>query len=74
MVLGPPLFRICINDLPQSLLNESALFADDTTACGLGKLSKTISSSVLSDMESAADWAKTWEMLFNAEKSKHLSI
>ena len=25
-------------------------------------------------MDSAADWAKTWGMLFNAEKSEHLSI
>ena len=73
-VLGPTLFLIYINDLPQSLLNECALFADDTTAYGLGKLSKTICSSLSSDMDSAADWAKTWGMLFNAEKSEHLSI
>ena len=73
-VLGPTLFLLYINDLPQSLLNECALFADDTTAYGLGKLSKTICSSLSSDMDSAADWAKTWGMLFNAEKSEHLSI
>ena len=41
-VLCPTLFPLYINDLPQSLLNECALFADDTTAYGLGKLSKTI--------------------------------
>ena len=73
-VLGPTLFLLYINDLPQSLLNECALFADDTTAYGLGKLSKTICSSLSSDIDSAADWAKTWGMLFNAEKSEHLSI
>ena len=60
--------------LPQSLLNKCALFADDTTTYGVGKLSKTICSSLSSDMDSAADWAKTWRMLINAEMSEHLSI
>ena len=72
--LGPTLFLIYINDLPQSLSNECALFADDTTAYGLGKLPTTICSSLSLDMNSADDWAKTWGMLFNAEKSEHLSI
>ena len=72
-VLGSTLFLIYINDLPQSLSNKCALVADDN-AYGLGKLPKTICSTLSSDMDSAADWAKTWGMLFDAEKSEHLSI
>ena len=73
-VLGPTLFLIFINDLPECLSNKSALFADDTTSYAMGKDSRHICSTLSLDMEKATDWAKTWGMLFNAEKSEHLPI
>ena len=73
-VLGPTLFLLFINDLPECLVNECALFADDTSAYGVGKDSSQLCSTLSLDMKAASNWAKTWGMLFNAEKSEHLSI
>ena len=73
-VLGPTLFLLFINDLPECLVNECALFADDTSAYGVGKNSSQLCSTLSLDMKAASNWPKTWGMLFNAEKSEHLSI
>ena len=72
--MGPTLFLLFINDLPECLVNECALFADDTSAYGVGKNSSQLRSTLSLDMKAASNWAKTWGMLFNAEKSEHLSI
>ena len=74
MVLEPTFFLLFINDLPECLVYECALFADDTSAYGVGKESSQLCSTLSLDMKAASNWAKTWGMLFNAEKSEHLSI
>ena len=57
-VLGPTLFLLFINDLPECLVNECALFADDTSAYGVGKDSSQLCSTISLDMNSASNWAK----------------
>ena len=73
-VLGSTFFLLFINDLPECLVNECALFADDAPAYGVGKDSSQMCSTLSLDMKAASNWAKTWGMLFNAQKSEHLSI
>ena len=73
-VLGPVLFLIFVNALPQSLSGDCAIFADDTTSFSIGKKSKDICAKLTLDLDAASDWATTWGMVFNAEKSAHLSV
>ena len=72
-VLGPILFVIFINDLPDSIVSGSFLFADDT------KLFRTIRSrddtTVLqSDLDHLMDWSSKWLLKFNASKCHVLTI
>ena len=70
-VLGPLLFVIYINDLPDSLNSEAFLFADDT------KIFKIIRSeedqgTLQNDLEKVAIWSDTWLLKFNVPKTKHM--
>lgn len=72
-VLGPVLFLIFINDLPEVLEVCVKLFADDT------KINKRISNQqdiiqVQSSVTNAIAWAKDWDMLFNVTKCHHLHV
>ena len=73
-VLGPTLFLIFVNDLPMCLSTDCALFADDTTTYAIGRDTQLICTNLSSAMSAASNWAQSWGMLFNAEKSEHLSI
>ena len=70
-VLGPLLFIIYINDLPESVQSYAAIFADDT------KLYRPIinaedSNILQSDLDLLVEWCKVWLMNFNYSKCKHL--
>jgi hypothetical protein len=74
-IVGPLLFVIFINDLPEFIPNQSktALFADDT------KLYRSILSisdceSLQRDISSLNDWSQNSNMKFNALKCKVLTI
>ena len=73
-VLGPVLFLIFINDLPQSTRNQCSIFADDTSLHTAGKSTASSCATLSADLDAAATWADRWGMLFSAPKSKHLSI
>ena len=73
-VLGPVLFLIFINDLPQSTRNQCSIFADDTSLNTAGKSTASSCATLSADLDAAATWADRWGMLFSASKSKHLSI
>ena len=70
-VLGPLLFIIFINDLPEAVKGLCKLFADDT------KLISTIRSPsdltiLQSDVDNLVEWADNWLMEFNDDKCKYM--
>ena len=72
-VLGPLLFLININDLPENIQSQVRLFADDTAVYLTG--SNLQDSQVLqSDLESLQRWERTWDMEFNPNKCQVLHI
>ena len=72
-VLGPVLFLIFINDLPEVVTSIVKLFADDT------KLYKEIESSqdceqIQRDLNCLSDWTDLWLLRFNASKCKSIHL
>ena len=68
-VLGPTLFVIFINDLPETVKAYVKIFADDT------KIFNAINSSddnviLQEDIDNLVNWSKKWQLPFNMEKSK----
>ena len=67
-VLGPILFLIYINDLPDGVVNSTVrLFADDCIIYRPIK-SKKDTELLQSDLDSVGSWEKIWLMQFNADK------
>ena len=68
--MGPLLFLVCINDLPQELRCNAKLFTDDTS------LFSTITSPAISlsnlyeDLLKITQWAYQWKMSFNPDITK----
>ena len=72
-VLGPLLFIIYINDMPNLLNHICKLFADDSKLIGI--IRNTQDSNILqSDIEKLVQWADDWSMQFNEEKCKVMYI
>jgi hypothetical protein len=66
-VLGPLLFVLYINDLPDSIISNCKLFADDT------KLFRRITSDsdnsiIQDDLIRLCEWTNKWKMEFNIDK------
>jgi hypothetical protein len=68
-VLGPLLFTIFINDLPDRVKNECRLYADDSKLIGIIERDEDIIS-IQKDIDNMQRWAKTWQMSFNYDKCK----
>ena len=72
-VLGPILFLIYINDLPDNIKSDIYLFADDT------KVFKKVSSKeealeLQQDIDILETWSQVWLLKFHPEKSKVLTL
>ena len=68
-VLGPLLFTIFINDLPENVKNRCKLYADDCKLIGIVKNEDDLEQ-VQIDINKLQQWAKTWQMSFNYDKCK----
>ena len=66
-VLGPLLFLIYINDLPDNLCSESYMFADDTKIFRR-ILSKLDQDALQSDIEKLTLWSEKCLLKFHPEK------
>ena len=68
-VIGPILFIIYINDLPEAIKSTCSIFADDT------KITHKVctpqdSTELQEDLDKLYEWTKTWMLYFNVTKCK----
>ena len=63
-VLGPVLFVIFINDLPDCVSSSCKIFADDTKIYG----PSTDSKSIQEDLYKLMEWSELWQLKFNTSK------
>ena len=74
-ILGLTLFLLCIDDLPDDIFCDIAIFADNTTLyskCGnASDLSQELelASELESDLQDTVDWGRKWLIDFNAGKT-----
>lgn len=72
-VLGPLLFLMFINDLPECANSSVRLFADDAVL--YRKINSTADCNILqSDLNNMSEWEDTWQMAFHPQKCKVLHI
>ena len=72
-VLGPILFPVFINDLPENLSSQARLFADETTVyIAIGGLD---GGTVLqNDMDKLSLWESQWDIEFNPSKCQVVRV
>ena len=69
-VLGPLLFVLFVNDLPEHVKSHLKLFADDLKIVANASLHNVVSQ----DIEALEKWENTWLLRFNPTKCKVLHI
>ena len=69
-VLGPLLFLLFINDLPESIQNHIKIFADDVKMVA----DPGNNNSIEEDLEELSVWESVWLLMFNTEKCKVLHV
>ena len=71
--MGPLLFLIYINDLPDNINSEVYMYTDDTK---IYREIKTIEdqTTLQSDLDTLTRWSDVWLLKFHQEKCFHLSI
>ena len=72
-VIGPLLFLIFINDLPDNIVSLIKLFADDTKLFARIRTLQDCNR-LQADLTRLQDWTRQWLLLFNASKCKVLRI
>ena len=72
-VLGPILFLLYINDLPENLISKVRLFADDTAVYLVIK-NDSDSKILQRDLDILQVWEQKWDMEFNPSKCEVLHI
>ena len=71
-VLGPFLFLLYINDIIDNLQSIARLFADDTSMSQSSSNLTEIETVLNKDLDSILDWANSWKVQFNPQKTELL--
>ena len=72
-VLGPLLFILYVNDLPQWITNHMRIFADDTKIWAKISSEKD-SCSLQTDLDKLNDWSNRWLLTLNAAKCNVMHV
>ena len=79
-ILGPTLFLLYINDLPDDLICNIVICADDTTLYSKYDQASDLwqqlelASELESDLRDTVDWGRKWLVDFNAGKTQLVSF
>ena len=79
-ILGPTLFLLYINDLPDDVICNIAIYADDTTLYSKCNQASDLwqqlelTSELESDLRDTVDWGRKWFVYFNAGKTQLVSF
>ena len=79
-ILGPTFFLLYINDLPDDVICDIAIYADDTTLYSKCDQASDLwqqlelASELESDLRDTVDWGKKWLVDFNAGKTQLVSF
>ena len=79
-VLGPTLFLLYINELPDDVICNIAIYADDTTLYSKSDQASDLwqqldlASELESDLRDTLDWGRKWLVDFNAAKTQLVSF
>ena len=79
-ILGPTLFLLYINDLPDDIICNIAVYADDTTLYSKCDQASDLwqqlelASELESDLRGTVDWARKWHVDYNAGKNQLVSF
>ena len=68
-MLGPLLFLIYINDLPDSITSVCKIFADTSLFSKVQDINKS-ANELNCDLEKVSNWAYQWKMQFNPDPNK----
>ena len=69
-ILGPLLFLLYINDLPENLGSNPKLFADDTSLFSVIRNKHLSAQNLNEDLNKINHWAFQWKISFNPDPSK----
>ena len=69
-LLGPLLFLIYINDLPDGLTSLCKIFADDASLFSKAINKKKSEIEPNKDLKLISQWAYQWKMMFNPDPTK----
>ena len=69
-ILGPLLFLIYINDIPNNLKSNVKLFADDTSTFSNVNDINVSTEEINNDLKRVSEWAYQWKMMFNPDLTK----